>query len=103
MLTKIREERGAHPIRTQADNEPEFISSALDKWVYESGVILELSRTGKRTDNAFIRSFNGSFRDECLNTNWFMSLEDARKKIETWRRDYNQSVLSNCVFHLRPG
>ena len=93
VLTKIREERGAHPIRTQADNGPEFISLALDKWAYESGVTLDFSRPGKPTDNPFIESFNGSFRDECLNTNWFMSLEDARKKIETWRQDYN---------HFRP-
>ena len=89
VLTKICEERGAHPIRTQADNGPEFISLALDKWAYESGVTLDFSRPGKPTDNPFIESFNGSFRDECLNTNWFMSLEDARKKIETWRQDYN--------------
>ncbi|MGA0129564.1 MAG: IS3 family transposase [Burkholderiales bacterium] len=93
VLSKVREERGTHPIRTQADNGPEFISLALDKWAYENGVTMDFSRPGKPTDNAFIESFNGSFRDECLNTNWFMSLEDARKKIETWRQDYN---------HFRP-
>lgn len=47
------------------------------------------SRPGKPTDNPFIESFNGSFRDECLNTHWFLSLEDARQKIESWRVDYN--------------
>ena len=56
VLTKIREERGAHPIRTQADNGPEFISLALDKWAYESGVTLDFSRPGKPTDNPFIES-----------------------------------------------
>ena len=60
---------------------------------YENGVTLDFSRPGKPTDNPFIESFNGSLRDECLNTNWFMSLEDAKKKIETWRQDYN---------HFRP-
>jgi putative transposase len=83
VLSQVCNHREEHPIRIQADNGLEFISLALDKWAYESGVTLDFSRPGKPTDNAFIESFNGSFRDECLNTNWFMSLEDARKKIET--------------------
>jgi len=53
-------------------------------------VRLHFSRHGKPTDNALIESFNGSFRDECLQTNWFLSVEDARQKIEQWRRDYNE-------------
>jgi putative transposase len=73
------------------DNGPEFISKSLDKWAYERSVNLNFSRPGKPTDNAIIESFNGSFRDECLNTNWFMSLEDAQQKIEAWRRHYNES------------
>ena len=52
-------------------------------------MILDFSRPGRPTDNPFIESFNGSFRDECLNTNWFLSLSDARAKIESFRRDYN--------------
>lgn len=88
-LEKVRCTRGAVPLRIQADNGPEFISLALDKWAYENGVTLDFSRPGKPTDNAFIESFNGSLRDECLNTNWFMSLEDARQKLENWRQDYN--------------
>jgi putative transposase len=72
------------------DNGPEFISKELDKWAYEHGVTLDYSRPGKPIDNAFIESFNGSFRDECLNTNWFLSLEDARDVIEAWWRDYNE-------------
>jgi putative transposase len=56
---------------------------------------------GNPTDNAYIESFNGSFRDECLNTHWFLSLDDAREKIETWRRDYNEfrphSALDNMT------
>ena len=73
----------------QVDNGPEFISKELDKWAYENKVTLDFSRPGKSTDNAFIESFNGSFRDECLNINWFLSLDDAREKIEEWRREYN--------------
>ena len=68
----------------------EFISKTLDKWAYENRVTLDFSRPGKPTDNPFIESFNGSFRDECLNTNWFLSLDDAKEKIESWRMEYNQ-------------
>jgi putative transposase len=78
------------PERIQVDNGSEFISKALDKWAYENNVTLDFSRPGKPTDNPFIESFNGSFRDECLNTNWFLSLDDAREKIEHWRVEYNQ-------------
>jgi putative transposase len=62
---------------------------ALDKWAYDNNVVLDFSRPGKPTDNPFVESFNGSFRDECLNVNWFMSLDDAKNKIENWRQDYN--------------
>ena len=93
VLANIAKERHQYPLRAQADNGPEFVSLALDKWAYENGVTLDFSRPGKPTDNPFIESFNGSLRDECLNTNWFMSLEDAKEKIETWRQDYN---------HFRP-
>lgn len=63
------------------DNGSEFISKVLDKWVYESKVELDFSRPGKPTDNPFIESFNGSFRDECLNVNWFLSLDDAQENL----------------------
>lgn len=78
------------PKRIQVDNGSEFISLALDRWAYEHGVTLDFSRPGKPTDNAFIESFNGSLRDECLNVHWFLSLSDAREKIERWRVDYNE-------------
>jgi putative transposase len=64
-----------------------MISKELDRWAYENKVALDFSRYGKATDNPFIESFNGSFRDQCLNTNWFLSLQDSRAKIESWRRD----------------
>ena len=85
----IRSMRGA-PKRIQVDNGSEFISKALDLWAYENEVTLDFSRPGKPTDNPFIESFNGSFRDECLNLNWFLSLDDAQEKIEAWRVDYNE-------------
>jgi len=91
-LENLRDTR-ALPPRIQADNGPEFISMALDRFAYEHGITLDYSRPGKPTDNPFIESFNGSLRDECLNTHWFLSLEDARDKIESWRCDYN---------HFRP-
>ena len=78
------------PQRIQVDNGSEFISLALDQWAYEQSVMLDFSRPGKPTDNPFIESFNGSLRDECLNVHWFLSLDDARDKIERWRQDYNE-------------
>ena len=78
------------PEHIRVDNGPEFISKDLDLWAYSNGVHLRFSRPGKPTDNAFIESFNGSLRDECLESNWFLSLDDAKDKIETWRRDYNE-------------
>ena len=61
----------------------------MDKWAYEDKIELDFSRPGKPTDNPFIESFNGSFRDECLNANWFFSIEDAQEKFDHWREDYN--------------
>jgi putative transposase len=71
------------------DNGPEFISKEVDLWAYAHGVVLDFSRPGKPTDNAFIEAFNSRFRQECLNEHWFLSLEDAKEKIEAWRGHYN--------------
>jgi len=90
------------PKRIKVDNGSEFISKALDKWAYENQVALEFSRPGKPTDNAYIESFNGSFRDECLNVHWFMSLEDAREKIEIWRCDYNEFRPHSSLGNMTP-
>lgn len=89
IVTRISWLCGQTPDRIQVDNGSEFISKALDKWAYDHGVTLDFSRPGKPTDNPYIESFNGSFRDECLNLNWFLSIEDARRKIEAWRQEYN--------------
>ncbi len=73
-----------------SDNGPEFTSRAMHEWARRNGVRLHFIEPGKPTQNAFDESFNGTFRVECLNANWFMDLEDARRTIETWRRDYNE-------------
>lgn len=101
MLDEIVEYRGV-PKSIRLDNGPEFVSKALDKWAYENRVELEFSRPGKPIDNAFIESFNGSFRDECLNTNWFLSLDDAQDKIEAWRQDYNNFRPHSSLGNLTP-
>lgn len=88
-MNEIIKTENGYPLRIQVDNGSEFISKALDKWAYDNGITLDFSRPGKPTDNPFIESFNGSFRDECLNVNWFLSLADAQQKIEAWRIDYN--------------
>ena len=77
------------PKTIRPDNGPELISKALDLWAWPNGVTLDFSRSGEPADNAFIESFNGSFRTECLNASWFLSLADARSKCEAWRTDYN--------------
>ena len=71
------------------DNGSEFFSQAMDSWAYRRKVQLESIRPGKPTENAYIESFNGRLRDECLNGNLFFSIEDARRKLEVWRVDYN--------------
>jgi putative transposase len=72
------------------DNGPEFAGQVLDAWAHERGVHLHFIRPGKPVENAFVESFNGRFRDECLNEHWFTSLADARATISTWREDYNR-------------
>jgi len=74
------------------DNGPEFISNALDQWAHAHGVTLHFRRPGNPVDNAFIESFNGRLRDECLDTNWFYGLEDAR---DIHRRLANRVVAGN--------
>jgi len=86
----------------RVDNGPEFIGKDLDLWAYMNGVTLDLSRPGKPTDDAFVESFNGSFRAECLNASWFLSLEDARSKCEAWRQDYNDVRPHSSIGHKAP-
>jgi putative transposase len=79
-----------YPQSIRVDQGSEFVSRDLDLWAYAHGVTLDFSRPGKPTDNAFIEAFNSKLRGECLNAHWFMSLDDARAKLEGWRRYYNE-------------
>ena len=90
------------PKTIRVDNGPEFISKILDQWAYLNGVELDFSRPGKPTDNALIEAFNGRFRQECLNENWFLSLEDAREKVEDWREEYNKRRPHGALDNLSP-
>ena len=77
------------PRRIRLDNGSQFTSKELDLWAYANGVVLDFSRPGKPTDNAYCEAFNSRFRLECLNQHWFLDIDDARVKIEAWRQDYN--------------
>jgi putative transposase len=78
------------PENNRVDNGPEFISSALDAWPCQQLVSLQFSRPGKPTENEHVE-LQRKLRDECLNTNWFTDIFDAREKIELWRKDYNEA------------
>lgn len=91
-----------YPKTIRVDNGPEFISRDMDLWAYHWGVVLDFSRPGKPTDNAFIEAFNGKFRQECLNAHWFLSLADAVDKLETWRRYYNEERPHSAIGNKAP-
>ena len=101
VLERVAQERGL-PETIQVDNGPEFISRVVDQWAYANGVALHFIAPGKPVQNAFIESFNGKFRDECLNQSWHTSLEDARRSIEAWRRDYNTVRPHSSLGYLTP-
>lgn len=90
LLEELGMDRGAYPRAIVCDNGPEFVSHTLDQWAEEHGVKLEFIQPGKPVQNCFVESFNGRFRDECLNENWFVSLEEARSIIVTWQAEYNE-------------
>lgn len=85
MLERLRERRGTLAA-IQVNNGSEFYSRAMDAWAYRHGVQLEFIRPGRPVENSYIESFNGRLRDECLNVHLFFSVEDARQKLERWRR-----------------
>ena len=101
MLDRIASERGL-PEAIVLDNGPEFRGRALAAWSEERRVRLEFIQPGKPVQNAYIESFNGRLRDECLNANWFTSLSDAKRKIESWRQDYNQQRPHSSLNYLPP-
>jgi len=90
------------PERIRVDNGPEFVAKELDLWAYANGVVLDFSRPGKPTDNAFIEAFNARVRAECLNQHWFLDLQDARDKVEAWRVEYNQVRPHSSIGNRTP-
>jgi putative transposase len=101
VLDRVAVERGL-PEAIVLDNGPEFRGRALAAWSEERKVRLEFIEPGKPVQNAYVESFNGRLRDECLNANWFTSLGDARRKIEIWRQDYNQKRPHRSLNYLPP-
>ena len=88
LLEEIAEFTGL-PTVIVSDNGPEFTSRAFLSWAERRGIDLRFIQPGTPTQNAFVESFNGKFRKECLDAHWFTTLDDARHVIETWRADYN--------------
>ena len=101
VLDRVCDVRGV-PAVIQADNGPEFTSHAMDQWGYEHGVRLQFIAPGKPIQNAIIESFNSRLREECLNEHAFVSLDDARRKIEHWRIQYNRERPHSSLGYLAP-
>ena len=100
-LERVCREVGT-PRTIRVDQGTEFVGRDLDLWAYTKGVELDFSRPGKPTDNAFIEAFNGRFRSECLNQHWFLTLADAREKMEDWRNDYNEVRPHGAIGNVPP-
>lgn len=100
-LKRISSKRGT-PKTLYCDNGSEFVGRALDLWAYVNRVRIDFSRPGKPTDNAYVESFNGRLREECLNSHWFVSMQDAKRTIEAWRTDYNESRPHRALGNRTP-
>lgn len=90
------------PQRITVDNGPELTSRWFDQWADRNGIVLDYIEPGKPVQNAVMESFNGRFRDECLNSHWFTSLADARRTIEAWRLDYNRNRPHSSLGYRTP-
>ena len=101
VLERVSKARGL-PRAIVLDNGPEFTSRVLDQWAYRCQVELRFIQPGKPVQNAFVESFNGKFRDECLNASWFVSLADAIRAIAAWRLDYNRHRPHSALGGLTP-
>ena len=101
VLARVVGERGA-PRELVLDNGPELTSRVLDQWAYTTGIELRFITPGKPVENAFVESFNGRLRDECLNEHWFLSLVDARQLVEAWRLDYNRARPHSALGYQTP-
>ncbi len=102
VLDRIKLTRGAFPSKVRVDNGSEFTSKRLDQWAYLNGVRLDFSRPGTSTDNELIEDFKGRLRTECLNENWFMSLSDAKQKVDAWKMHYNEDRPHSALGNLAP-
>lgn len=100
-LEWLKETRGL-PGMLVTDNGPEFTSRAMLTWSKPAGVKLHFIDPGRPVQNAFIESFNGKLRDECLNQHWFVSLEEARRIIKLWRIDYNTTRPHSSLGYMTP-
>ena len=101
VLTRLMSLHGA-PVYLRSDSGPEFVSNAILQWLADACIETAIIDPGKPWQNGTDESFNGKFRDECLNENWFLDLADAREKIETWRCDYNQVRPHSALGYLTP-
>jgi putative transposase len=101
VLERLALERGV-PDEIVLDNGPELAGKALDQWAYERGVWLRFIEPGKPIQNAFVESFQGRLRDECLDRHWFLGLGDARHTVEAWRQDYNQARPHSALGYRPP-
>jgi len=91
-----------YPATIRTDQGPEFTCHALDQWAFEHGVELQFIQPGKPTQNGIIESFNGRFRDECLNGHWFSDISHARKAISESRQDYNECSTHSTLNYQTP-
>jgi putative transposase len=101
VLDTLAATRG-YPKTITVDNGSEFYSKEMDAWAYRHGVKLDFIRPGKPVENAFIESFNGRLRDELLNAELFLDINDARRKLEAWRRDYNGNRPHSALGDMTP-
>jgi len=101
VLDAIAVNRG-YPAVVVTDNGPEFTGRALDRWASQHGVRLHFIQPGKPTQNAFIESLNGTFREECLSADWFLDLPEARSRISRWRQEYNEQRPHSTIGRIPP-
>jgi putative transposase len=101
VLERLMEMRGL-PESVTVDNGPEFAGKVLDEWAYRKQLRLQFITPGKPQENAYIESFNGKFRDECLNEHWFISMRHARREIEAWRQEYNDIRPHSTLGYMAP-
>jgi len=101
VLERLAERRGL-PRSVTVDNGPEFAGKVLDEWAHRRQLRLRFIEPGKPQQNAYIESFNGKFRDECLNEHWFLSMRHAREVIAAWRQEYNSERPHSALGYLTP-